>query len=106
MDQIEALGAAIHQQDQARQREEMRRRRPSFFLRLEAIPSTDIDACARDAVEIANALRVTVMFEFNGIDCMACPDDTPASLAAEAMRLIGTPPLAVGMKRIARGQPA
>lgn len=54
----------------------------NFYLHLEAKPGSDIDNCASEAIDIANRLHVTVMFEFNGVKCMACRGDNPKSLAS------------------------
>lgn len=72
----------------------------NFYLHLEAKPGSDIDNCASEAIDLANRLHVTVMFEFNGVKCMACRGDNPKSLASEAFRLINT---TTGEYKLARG---
>lgn len=72
-----------------------------LILRVEAMPGTSIDAAAAQAIRLANHMRVTVMFSFNGVDCMACQGDDPEKLATEAMRLMGVKT----SYKLARGKP-
>lgn len=53
----------------------------SIFLNVEISAGTDINEAARDAIELADRVGVTVMFGFNGVRCMACPGDNAARLA-------------------------
>lgn len=76
----------------------------TFFLRLEAIAGTLIDDAAAEAIKIANQLQVTVMFDFNGVSCMACPGDNSKSLASEAMRILNIERKQDSLKPIARGR--
>lgn len=76
----------------------------NFFLRLEAIGGTLIDDAAAQAIRIANQLQVTVMFDFNGVSCMACPGDDAKSLVSEAMRILNIVCEQNRFKPIARGR--
>ncbi len=60
----------------------------NFFLNLEAKAGSVVSNCASEAIDIANRLQITVMFDFNGVKCMACPGDNPTRLANEALRLM------------------
>ena len=50
-------------------------------LKIEFLAGTDIDSACCEAVRIANMLRVTIDFDFNGIEVMAIPDVCPKELA-------------------------
>lgn len=50
-------------------------------LKLEFLAGTDIDSACVEAVRIANMLRVTADFAFNGVKVMAKPDVCPKELA-------------------------
>ena len=50
-------------------------------LKLEFMAGGDIDNACLEAVRIANMLRVTVDFDFNGVKVMAMPDVCPKELA-------------------------
>ena len=50
-------------------------------LKLEFLAGTDIDSACLEAARIANLLRVTVDFDFNGVKVMAKPDVCPKELA-------------------------
>lgn len=76
----------------------------TFFLRLEAVAGTLIDDAAVQAIQIANQLQLTVMFDFNGVSCMACPGDNAKSLASEAMRILNIERKQDSHKPIARGR--
>lgn len=58
-----------------------------FSLELQAFAGSGIDACATEAIRLANKLGITVTFWFNGVRCIACVRDDPASLAAEWHRV-------------------
>lgn len=72
----------------------------NFYLHLETQPGCDIRDCSAEAIDLANRLQITVMFDFNGVKCMACPGDNPSRLANEAFRLINT---TTGEYKLARG---
>ncbi|MDE1997980.1 MAG: hypothetical protein KGI52_03520 [Burkholderiales bacterium] len=50
-------------------------------LKIEFLAGEDIDNACREAVRLANILRVTVDFDFNGVKVMAKPDVDPKELA-------------------------
>ena len=78
----------------------------SFFLKLEASGGSAIETCADEAIDIAEKIGVTVLFDFNGIKCMACKGDSGEELAKETLRLIKKAPKGgYAFKPIARGGP-
>lgn len=52
-------------------------------LKLEFLAGEDINHACREAIRIANLLRVTVDFDFNGVKVMAKPGACPQELADE-----------------------
>ena len=46
-------------------------------LKLEFLAGEDINHACREAIRIANLLRVTVDFDFNGVKVMAKPGACP-----------------------------
>ena len=63
----------------------------NFYLKLEAMGGADIENCSKDAVTIADKLGVAVLFDFNGVQCMACPGDNAQMLFDAAMVHISRP---------------
>lgn len=53
------------------------------YLKLEFMVGEDIDNACCEAIRIANLLRVTVDFDFNGVKVMAKPGACPQELADE-----------------------
>lgn len=63
----------------------------NLSLRIEPFAGAVIHDCCREAMRLANALQIIVMFKFNGVDCMARPGDDPTDLVtAWDMELRGT----------------
>lgn len=59
-------------------------------LKLEFMAGEDIDNACREAIRIANLLRVTVDFDFNGVMVMAKPGASPLELADDWKRELQT----------------
>lgn len=74
----------------------------SFQLKLEAFGGADISDCAREACRLAGRLGVVVMFDFNGVSCMACPGDDPTALANAFHKELAKPELLIGKSRVSR----
>jgi hypothetical protein len=53
----------------------------NFSITLEPFGGSTILSCAEEAINLANKLQVTVIFDFNDVHCMACPDDDAKGLA-------------------------
>ena len=53
----------------------------SVWLTVEISPGTSIEQACKDAVEMANAIRVCIWFSFSGVRCLARAGDDPAKLA-------------------------
>lgn len=62
----------------------------NFYLHIEAVPGTEIANCAAEAIGLANRLQLTVMFDFNGVKCMACPGDNPGKLENEFFKKLNS----------------
>jgi hypothetical protein len=55
----------------------------NFSLTLEPFGGATIINCANEAVSLANHLQLTIMFNFNEVNCMACPGDDAKRLASD-----------------------
>lgn len=77
----------------------------SFFLTLEAQGGSDLSACAFDAISLATKINVTILFDFNGVKCMACPGDDAKALADDCLRVMKIEPNSTS-HLIARGRPS
>jgi hypothetical protein len=64
-----------------------------FHLELTAFAGTDIDQACDEAIRIADLLGITILFGFNGVECMATPGCDPAGLAASWHRVMSQPGL-------------
>ena len=53
----------------------------SVHLKIELLAGSDIESSCREAIRIANMLRVVVDFDFNGVKVMAKPGACPKELA-------------------------
>lgn len=73
----------------------------NLSITAEVRPGTDVTTAAREAVALANHLRVAIRYKFNGVLCLAVPGDDHESLAEKCMSMIGE----VDKIRIARGRP-
>lgn len=74
----------------------------NFSLRLEAFAGSDISDCAREACRLADRLGVVVLFDFNGVECMACPGDEPAFLANAYHVELNRPERSIGSVRLGK----
>jgi hypothetical protein len=72
----------------------------NFSLTLEPFGGATIINCANEAVSLANHLQLTIMFNFNEVNCMACPGDDANSLASEYFKELKKE----GGYKFARGQ--
>lgn len=52
-----------------------------FYLRIEAVPGASIEAACEQAQRLADTLRITVTFDFNGVHCMAIVGGEAKALA-------------------------
>lgn len=73
----------------------------NLSITAEALPGTDVTVAAREAIDLANRLGVTVRYDFNGVLCLAVPGDDHESLAEKCMSMVGE----MEKIRIARGRP-
>lgn len=66
------------------------------------LPATDVLVAAREAIDLADRIAVTIEYNFNGVTCLAVPGDDPEALAKNCMDMMSskTP------VKIARGGPA
>ena len=60
-------------------------------LKLEFAAGEDIGNACCEAIRIANLLRVTVDFDFNGVKVMAKPGACPQELADEWLSVLKSP---------------
>ena len=67
----------------------------------EVRPGTDVTTAAREAIDLANHLRVAIRYKFNGVLCLAAPGDDHESLAEQCMSMVGE----MEKIRVARGRP-
>jgi hypothetical protein len=73
----------------------------NLSITVEVLPGTDVTVAAREAIDLANRLGVTVHYDFNGVLCIAAPGDDHESLAEQCMSMVGE----MEKIRIARGRP-
>jgi len=52
----------------------------SFSLKVEASPGSNISQTCREAVALANHLRLRIWFDFNGVQCLARVGDDPEAI--------------------------
>jgi len=52
-----------------------------FSLKLDAYAGSSIEACCSSACQISDQLGLTVVFDFNGVKCIAVPNGDPEKLA-------------------------
>ena len=52
----------------------------SLSLKVEASPGADITQTCREAVALANHLRLHIWFDFNGVQCLARVGDDPEAI--------------------------
>lgn len=73
----------------------------NLSITAEFLPGTDVTVAAREAIDFANRLGVTVHYDFNDVLCIAAPGDDHKSLAEQCMSMVGE----MEKIRIARGRP-
>jgi hypothetical protein len=77
----------------------------TLSIEVEPFGGVSIENACRDAIAIADKLGAVVMFNFNGVRCMARPGDSEQSLAEDWCRVISTPRETRMPHNIAVGRP-
>ena len=55
-------------------------KRNTLGINVDVSPGSDIAAACEDAVDLSRRLGIAVWFKFNGVKCLARPDDYPQDI--------------------------
>ena len=59
----------------------------SLWLTVEVAPGADISSTCDEAVALASKAEITIWFSFNGVKCLARPNDNPRGIEADWNRV-------------------
>ena len=59
-------------------------------IKVEVDPGSDIKQAAKDAMNLANKLNVTIDFLFNGVTCLAIPGGDDKNIPINYFKAIGS----------------